>query len=96
MTLKIAFLLVGFTRAVFAARPGAFKFLRWDEFASSEQPTSASYWESVVDEHLKWRLAKENNVNKAKNVILFLGDGMGVTVCTKRASVKGEERFVIL
>lgn len=53
----------------------------------------AEYWHSVGQmELLKNLQRKELNLNKAKNVILFLGDGMSVSTLTAARILKGQRK----
>jgi alkaline phosphatase len=48
-----------------------------------------TYWRNYGVETLKERLALQPNTKKAKNVILFIGDGMGVATHTAARIYKG-------
>ena len=50
-----------------------------------------AYWRHQGFIDLKERLALEPNKNKAKNVILFIGDGMGVQTHTAARIYKGQK-----
>lgn len=41
--------------------------------------TDMSFWLRSGQENLQKNLAYRNNENRAKNVIIFIGDGMGVS-----------------
>lgn len=41
-----------------------------------------SFWLKSGQETLHKILAHQNNVNRAKNVIIFIGDGMGLSTIT--------------
>jgi alkaline phosphatase len=47
------------------------------------------YWRNHGVKTLKDRLALQPNTKKAKNVILFIGDGMGVATHTAARIYKG-------
>ncbi|XP_036322972.1 membrane-bound alkaline phosphatase-like [Rhagoletis pomonella] len=52
------------------------------------------YWRNQGKEFIKSKFAEKLNTNKAKNVILFLGDGMGVTThSAARNLLGGEEKY---
>ncbi|XP_053947174.1 membrane-bound alkaline phosphatase-like [Anastrepha ludens] len=52
------------------------------------------YWRNQGKEFIKAKLAEKRNTNKAKNVILFLGDGMGITThSAARNLIGGEEQY---
>merc|ERR1712008_258516 len=50
-----------------------------------------TYWRNYGVETLKERLALQPNTKKAKNVILFIGDGMGVATHTAARIYKGQK-----
>lgn len=50
----------------------------WNDDRSSEQ----SYWYNVGLDELKEALKVQLNTHRAKNVILFVGDGMGINTAT--------------
>ncbi|XP_067619433.1 membrane-bound alkaline phosphatase-like [Eurosta solidaginis] len=53
------------------------------------------YWHNQSKDFIKAKLAETLNTNKAKNVILFLGDGMGVTTHTAaRNLIGGQEKYL--
>nr|XP_018670967.1 endoderm-specific alkaline phosphatase isoform X1 [Ciona intestinalis]XP_026694117.1 endoderm-specific alkaline phosphatase isoform X1 [Ciona intestinalis]XP_026694118.1 endoderm-specific alkaline phosphatase isoform X1 [Ciona intestinalis] len=52
---------------------------------------SAAYWEQVSEAELLETLQYQKlNIKKAKNVIIFIGDGMGVTTVTAGRILKGQ------
>uniref|UniRef100_A0A667ZJ54 Alkaline phosphatase n=1 Tax=Myripristis murdjan TaxID=586833 RepID=A0A667ZJ54_9TELE len=56
-----------------------------------EQEKEAKFWNAWAQKTLKNALAlQELNKNKAKNLILFLGDGMGVPTVTAARILKGQ------
>jgi alkaline phosphatase len=58
---------------------------------SNEQTTD--YWQLKARNFVDLQLKKERNENVAKNVILYLGDGMGISTQTAaRAYLGGEEK----
>lgn len=60
-------------------------------FASEKEETS-EFWKVKGQAILEELLSRKDNTNHAKNVILFLGDGMSFpTVAATRAYMGGEE-----
>ncbi|XP_032369763.1 alkaline phosphatase, tissue-nonspecific isozyme [Etheostoma spectabile] len=56
-----------------------------------EQEKDPKYWNTWAQQTLKNALTLQNlNTNKAKNLILFLGDGMGVPTVTAARILKGQ------
>lgn len=49
-----------------------------------------SFWLKSGQENLQRILAYRNNENRAKNVIIFIGDGMGVSTITAGRIYKGQ------
>lgn len=49
-------------------------------------------WAKQGQAELKKRLAQKPNTGKAKNVILFIGDGMGVSTLTAARILEGQQR----
>ncbi|KAK3868630.1 hypothetical protein Pcinc_025993 [Petrolisthes cinctipes] len=61
-------------------------------FPSPEtRESETSYWMEHGERELQEALSRPQYTNKAKNVILFLGDGMGVTVNTAGRIMKGQK-----
>ncbi|KAF3690800.1 Intestinal-type alkaline phosphatase [Channa argus] len=56
----------------------------------SEDERHASYWNNKGSQAIYDALNIQPNVKQAKNVILFLGDGMGVTTVTATRILKGQ------
>ena len=50
-----------------------------------------NYWRQYGANDLKSRLDLKPNTNKAKNVIIFVGDGMGVQTHTASRIYKGQK-----
>uniref|UniRef100_A0A3B4A6W3 Alkaline phosphatase n=1 Tax=Periophthalmus magnuspinnatus TaxID=409849 RepID=A0A3B4A6W3_9GOBI len=48
------------------------------------------YWRAQARQALKATLSRKTNTNVAKNVILFLGDGMSITTITASRILKGQ------
>ncbi|XP_034738308.1 intestinal-type alkaline phosphatase [Etheostoma cragini] len=55
-----------------------------------EEELHASYWNNKARQALHTALYVQPNVHKAKNIILFLGDGMGVPTVTAARILKGQ------
>ena len=49
-----------------------------------------AYWQNVGQSELLRQLAVQPIVRKAKNVILFLGDGMSISTVTAARVLKGK------
>ncbi|KAM7409573.1 hypothetical protein PAMA_001182 [Pampus argenteus] len=56
----------------------------------SEEELHASYWNNKGSQALHAALNIQPNLNQAKNLILFLGDGMGITTVTAARILKGQ------
>ncbi|XP_027146257.1 intestinal-type alkaline phosphatase-like [Larimichthys crocea] len=56
----------------------------------SEEELHASYWNNKAKQALFTALNNQPNVRMAKNLILFLGDGMGVPTVTAARILKGQ------
>ncbi|XP_033820815.1 alkaline phosphatase-like [Periophthalmus magnuspinnatus] len=56
----------------------------------SEEERQPSYWNNKAKQALHTALNVQPNMHKAKNVILFLGDGMGVPTVTAARILKGQ------
>ena len=54
-------------------------------------PLDKHYWRNYGTEDLKSRLALKPNERTAKNVIIFIGDGMGVNTHTAARIYKGQK-----
>ncbi|XP_033730913.1 alkaline phosphatase, tissue-nonspecific isozyme-like, partial [Pecten maximus] len=50
----------------------------------------AAYWNTHAQETLKKMMGQKHNTNVAKNVILFLGDGLGISTVTASRIYKGQ------
>ncbi|KAK7889806.1 hypothetical protein WMY93_025366 [Mugilogobius chulae] len=59
-------------------------------FPHTEEELHASYWNNKAKQSLHTALNIQPNLHKAKNVILFLGDGMGVPTVTAARILKGQ------
>ncbi|KAM6963050.1 intestinal-type alkaline phosphatase [Aplochiton taeniatus] len=57
---------------------------------SIEEELHPSYWNNKGKQALKIALDLKPNIRKAKNLILFLGDGMGITTVTAARILKGQ------
>lgn len=61
---------------------------------ANEMETEIEYWRQSAQERLRSKLQTETllNTNRAKNIIMFLGDGMSLqTVAATRVYISGEE-----
>lgn len=68
-----------------------------DGHVLNEMESSMKFWNEKAQNKLKHILNQQNklNTNKAKNVIFFLGDGMGIsTVAATRMFTGGEENYL--
>lgn len=52
---------------------------------------NSAYWRDQGVQFIKQKLSEQANVGKAKNVIMFLGDGMGVTTTSAARNLLGGE-----
>uniref|UniRef100_A0A1S4H681 Alkaline phosphatase n=1 Tax=Anopheles gambiae TaxID=7165 RepID=A0A1S4H681_ANOGA len=60
---------------------------------NAEQEQTIEYWRNQAKATVEKLLAKKENTNVAKNVIMFLGDGMSIsTVAMARVYAGGEEK----
>lgn len=57
-------------------------------------PADASQWFAQGQQALQAARARTPNSNKARNVILFVGDGMGVSTVTAARILEGQQRHV--
>ncbi|XP_059197520.1 intestinal-type alkaline phosphatase-like [Centropristis striata] len=64
--------------------------VQWIECISEEE-LHASYWNNKGRQALFTALNIQPNLHQAKNLILFLGDGMGVPTVTAARILKGQE-----
>ena len=48
------------------------------------------YWLQTGEAELEWAIKQEVRKSEARNVILFLGDGMGVSTVTAARILKGQ------
>ncbi|XP_059490133.1 alkaline phosphatase 4-like [Neocloeon triangulifer] len=53
------------------------------------------HWMNVGRVHLKNILSKQQNKNLAKNIIIFVGDGMGVATVTAARIFKGQQQGMV-
>lgn len=53
--------------------------------------TDPQHWRNVARETLERALKREYITRQAKNVILFIGDGMGVSTVTAARIYKGQQ-----
>ncbi|CAJ1060789.1 intestinal-type alkaline phosphatase [Xyrichtys novacula] len=59
-------------------------------FSYSEDELQASYWNNQGRQALHNALSVQRNLHQAKNLILFLGDGMGIPTVTAARILKGQ------
>ncbi|XP_035665964.1 alkaline phosphatase-like [Branchiostoma floridae] len=63
----------------------------WATFAQDRDfENDASYWKESAQAAIKNFVSNQLNTNVAKNVIMFLGDGMGVSTVTAARILKGQ------
>ena len=60
---------------------------RWER-----EEETVSYWKDLGKEQLLKNLQKQPIVKRAKNVIVFMGDGMGIQTVTAGRILKGQKR----
>ncbi|XP_068248900.1 alkaline phosphatase-like [Palaemon carinicauda] len=58
----------------------------------NERENDSDFWMKLGEEEINEALAQTKNTNVAKNVILFLGDGMGITATTAGRIFKGQKQ----
>ncbi|XDV33141.1 hypothetical protein PO909_003695 [Leuciscus waleckii] len=58
--------------------------------SGSVEEENPEFWRSAAQNTLRSALARKINTNVAKNIVLFLGDGMGVTTITATRILKGQ------
>ncbi|XP_012270296.1 membrane-bound alkaline phosphatase isoform X2 [Orussus abietinus] len=62
----------------------------WEAFKETEEEKETAHWlnsaQAIVKEHLSWR----QNTKIAKNVILFIGDGMSIPTLTAARTYQGQ------
>uniref|UniRef100_A0A8C1CWW5 alkaline phosphatase n=1 Tax=Cyprinus carpio carpio TaxID=630221 RepID=A0A8C1CWW5_CYPCA len=63
-------------------------FLFWNQFEEEEQ--NPNFWYVKGKEALHTSLSMKPNLHRAKNLILFLGDGMGISTVTAARIMKGQ------
>ncbi|XP_041647650.1 intestinal-type alkaline phosphatase [Cheilinus undulatus] len=59
-------------------------------FSYSDEELEASYWNNQARDALHSALNAQRNLHQAKNLIMFLGDGMGITTVTAARILKGQ------
>ncbi|XP_033763503.1 alkaline phosphatase-like [Pecten maximus] len=52
--------------------------------------SDSAHWKQLAEQELKIALNRKTNTNKAQNVILFVGDGMGGTTVTGTRILRGQ------
>lgn len=60
-------------------------------FADWSADMNPDKWNKQAKENIYKILSKKRNQNIAKNLILFLGDGMGITTVTAGRILKGQK-----
>ncbi|XP_075725937.1 alkaline phosphatase, tissue-nonspecific isozyme-like isoform X5 [Rhipicephalus microplus] len=60
---------------------------------NKQNEANRSYWERLGDEIIQEKLSRQPVTNLAKNVVLFLGDGMGVSTVTAARIYKGQSKY---
>lgn len=61
---------------------------------ANERELDSDYWNEIAQNYLSAKIAQSQklNTNKAKNIIMFLGDGMSLpTIAATRMYMGGEE-----
>ncbi|XP_067307996.1 alkaline phosphatase, tissue-nonspecific isozyme [Pseudorasbora parva] len=58
--------------------------------SGSAEEENPEFWRSWAQNTLRSALGRKLNTNVAKNIVLFLGDGMGVTTITAARILKGQ------
>ncbi|RXN16886.1 alkaline phosphatase-like protein [Labeo rohita] len=58
--------------------------------SGSVEEENPEFWRTSAQNTLRSALSRNLNTNVAKNVVLFLGDGMGVTTITAARILKGQ------
>ncbi|XP_001603241.1 alkaline phosphatase 4 [Nasonia vitripennis] len=61
-------------------------------FSVPSEHEETSFWMKSGQENLRRILSLQNNQNRAKNVIIFIGDGMGLSTITSGRIFKGQQR----
>ncbi|KAG7165232.1 Alkaline phosphatase, tissue-nonspecific isozyme-like 5, partial [Homarus americanus] len=56
--------------------------------------TETSFWFEKMRQEINDALERPKNTGRAKNVLFFLGDGMGITVSTVGRIFKGQKKGV--
>ena len=59
---------------------------------AGEEKTSTNTWFTSGQEAIERRLAQRANVKSARNIILFIGDGMGVSTVTAARILDGQSK----
>ncbi|CAN9500964.1 unnamed protein product [Ophioblennius macclurei] len=64
--------------------------VQWILCAPLEEEKEAAYWNNKAKQSLYDSMQMQRNIHRAKNTILFLGDGMGVPTVTAARILKGQ------
>ena len=60
--------------------------------AANRAETDATFWTGEAQAAITARLAQEESVKKARNVVMFLGDGMSVPTLAAARTLLGQRR----
>jgi alkaline phosphatase len=63
-------------------------------FAVDGSENSIEYWKNKAQNYLAGKLNAKVNTNKAKNIIMFLGDGMGLSTVAATRMYMGKPSFL--
>nr|ACI00855.1 alkaline phosphatase [Pteromalus puparum] len=61
-------------------------------FSVPSEHEETSFWMKSGQENLRRILSLQNNQNRAKNVVIFIGDGMGLSTITSGRIFKGQQK----
>jgi alkaline phosphatase len=67
------------------------KIQRTSNLPMNEMESSSDYWKKTAQNYLHSKLNLELNTNKAKNIIMFLGDGMSLSTVAATRMYMGKE-----
>lgn len=63
-----------------------------EKFHNEGFESTSEYWKVEAQKRLRLQLNRKNNENIAKNVIMFLGDGMSISTITAARIYKGQKQ----
>lgn len=72
---------------------GNYVHLPWENVSftsKSSTEQTLDYWNNIAEQHVISKIKEEINKNKAKNVILFIGDGMSIGTLAASRIYKGQ------